>query len=415
MVGMTSESRSRNWLIWGVGGVTAVWLGLSSAAAVTKTLRPSVALNLPVSNGFAYEARAAQASVAGDTPLQRIRITAAQREDAKAALKREPLASTALTIAGLDRAQQGDGDAATKLIVRANEVDKRQLVANAWLINHYGTTGRDRKVLALLDEALKVRPELSGRYMPAFAQALGNTETVNVLYELLRGQPAWRSEFWQAVSSNPAALPNAQVLRSRLLKAGEPLGQIDAMLMQAFISASRFDLALNYARNLPDLHDDSGNLLRNGSFDELPRLPPLDWQLKSDGRVGAAIDEGRGTLEINAIAGASAVAARQLVAVPPGNYILFAKLGQASLTRGSEVTVRLSCADAKAVNAAQLDVSITSDVEQPFTVPAESTCRYYWVDVDFSALNATGPSLASIAEIRIVPGRLKDQTPRATF
>lgn len=415
MVGMSGNSRSRNWVIWGAAGVTAVWLGLSSAAAVTKTLRPSVALSLPVSNGFAYEARAAQASIAGDTPLQRVRITAAQRDDAKAALRREPLASTALTIAGLDRAQQGDGDAATKLIVRANQVDKRQLIANAWLINHYGTAGRDKKVLALLDEALKVRPELSGRYMPAFAQALGNTETVNILYELLRRRPAWRADFWQAVSSNPAALTNAQVLRSRLLKAGEPLGPVDSLLMQAFIGAKRLDLAFRYAGNLPDLHDDSGNLIRNGSFDELPRLAPLDWELKSDGRVGAAIDEGRGTLEINAIAGASATAARQLVALQPGNYILFAKLGQASLTRGSEVVVHLVCAEENAANAARLDVTVTGDVEQSFTVPAGSTCRYYWVNLEFSALNATGPSLASIAELRIVPGRLKDQTPSANF
>ncbi|PXA90957.1 hypothetical protein DMC47_26505 [Nostoc sp. 3335mG] len=415
MVGMTSDTRSRKWLIWGAAGVTAVWLGLSSAAAVTKTLRPSAALSLPVSNGFAYEARAAQASIAGDTPLQRVRVTAAQRDDAQAALRREPLASTALTIAGLDRAQQGDGDTATRLMVRANELDKRQLVANAWLINHYGTAGRDRKVLTLLDEALKVRPELSGRYMPAFAQALGNAETVNILYTLLHSRPAWRGNFWQAVSANPAALSNAQVLRSRLLKAGEPLGPTDALLMQAFINAKRLDLAMSYARNLPDMHDDSGNLLRNGSFDTLPVLPPLDWQLKSDGRVGAAIDEGRGTLEINAIAGASAVAARQLVALQPGNYILFAKLGQASLTRGSEVVLHMMCADERAANPLRLDVPVTGDVERPFAVPADSNCRYYWVDVEFSALNATGPSLASIAEIRITPGRLKDQTPPAAF
>jgi hypothetical protein len=411
MIGSRTASAPRTLLIWGLAALAALWLGLTALGAVTKTARPGVALSLVPANGFAYERRAANETVRNNANLQNIKIPAASLDDALAALRREPLASTALTIVGLVRGATPD---AAKIIIRANAIDKRQLVANAWLINYHGTAGRSRRVLNLLDEALRVNPALAERYMPAFAQALENRESLPIFQQLLSRRPVWQEAFWQAVSGHPAALPNAEVLRSRMLAGATDLGPTDDLLIGAYVGARRMDLALSYLKQLPALPEDNGNLLRNSSFNEMSRLPPLDWELSSDGRVSAAIDEGRGSLQINAIAGASAIAARQLVALTPGNYVLFAKLGQASLSSGSDIQIHVHCAEAIGGTPARVDVRLTSDIERPFVIPEGAPCRFYWVEIDFSAMDSSSPALASLAEVRIVRGRALQAIPDAT-
>lgn len=393
----------RNLLIWGLALAAALWLAMTAVGGVTQAGAPGVALSVYPQSGFAYQARAAARVVSAGGSIQKMRFSAADLADAREALRREPLASDAITILGMARGQQGDAEGATRIVAAAHRIDKRELVANAWLINRYGTTGRDREVLALLDEALKVQPQLSAQYMPAFAQALQNPETIPVFQSLLASHPAWERDFWGAVASASASLPNAEVLRSRILAGPEQLGPVDSMLMQAFIAAGRVDLAFSYAKALPPVADDKDNLVRNASFTYLPLLPPIDWELINDGRISAAIDESRGTLEISAQPGASGTVARQLIALSPGNYTLMLKLGQAELAHGSDIAVHLHCAQ-PGVSTASLDERLTGDLNRPFVV-SDTGCRFYWLDLDFSALDTSEPAIGSIAEVRITAGR----------
>jgi hypothetical protein len=239
--------------------------------------------------------------------------------------------------------------------------------------------------------------------MPAFAQALQNPETIPAFQALLRNHPAWEKDFWQAVAGNDGALPNAEVLRGRILAGPENLGDVDQALVSAFIRVGRMDLALSYAKSLPALPDDRDNLVRNSSFSEESLLPPLDWDLTSDGRVSAAIDRSVGTLELSALPGTGGVIARQLIAMQPGSYTLLVKLGQQALSAGSDITVRVVCAE-KGVTGPSLNERLSGDTERPFVVP-ETPCRFYWLTLEFSALDSSNPALASIAEVRLARGR----------
>lgn len=391
-------------LIWGIALLAALWLAMTAIGGIAQANAPGVALSVYPRSGFAFETRAVAGAAGRDASLQSMRVSDADLADALAALRREPFATGALTLVGMARDARGDHADAAKIVAAAHRLDKRQLVANAWLIHYYGTsTGHDRDVLNLLDEALKIQPELSQRYMPAFAQALQNSETIAVFQSLLRRQPGWAKDFWQAVAANPAALPNAEVLRSRMLAGHEQLGPVDTLLMDAFIHAGRMDLALSYAKNLPPIPDDHDSLVRNSSFSQMPVLPPLDWQLISDGRIGAALNESRGTLEINALPGSGGTVARQLIALAPGNYSLLIKLGQAALGHGSDITAHLYCAE-RGVTAASLSERMVGDLDRAFTI-ADAGCRFYWLDLDFSALDSAEPALGSIAEVRIAHGR----------
>src|ERR1044072_2556971 len=246
----------RTIVIWGVALVAALWLGATALSGATQFEMHRVALSGYPKSVFAYQTKADADTMGANQSIQQIRVSDADLASALAAVRREPFASGALTLIGIARDQRGDAANAPRIVARAHALDKRQLVANAWLINRYGTAGRDREVLALLDEALKVRPELSDRYMPAFAQALQNSETVPVFQTLLSRHPAWEGDFWSAVALNRAALPNGEVLRSRLLASHHDLDSVDAMLMRAYIQAGRLDLAVSSGKNLPTLPED---------------------------------------------------------------------------------------------------------------------------------------------------------------
>lgn len=396
-------SGPRIWLIWGIALVAALWLAATAIGGILRNEAPGVALSVYPQNGFAYESQATARAMSGDASIKTMRISDADIADALSALRREPFATSALTLIGIARDRSGANAQATAILSQVHALNKRELVANAWLINRYGTSGRDRDALGLLDEALRIRPELTGQYMPAFAQALQNPETIPAFQSLLRVRPAWEREFWNAVAANPAALPNAEVLRGRMVTSPQDIGDIDAVLMKAFIDAGRLDLALSAGKKLPVLEDDRDNLVRNSSFSEMPRLPPLDWDLRNDGRITSALDETRGTLEISGLPGSGGTVARQLIALPPGSYTLLVKLGQAALSRGSEISVHLYCAENGASNAS-LTERLSGDLERAFVVP-NATCRFYWLDIDFSALDSTESTLASIAQVRIARGR----------
>jgi hypothetical protein len=396
----------RTVVIWGLALVAALWLAATAIAGVTQMNAPAIALSILPKSGFAYEARAATHALAGDGSIQSMRVSDGDLADALAALRREPFATTALTLIGVSRDQHGDHADAAGIVAAAHGLDKRQLIANAWLIHYYGTTGRNRDVLELLDEALKVRPQLTAQYMPAFAQALQNPETIPVFQTMLRANPDWTQTFWESVAANPASLPNAEILRSRILSGPEDLGDPDTLLMNAFIRTGRVDLAVSFGKNLPALPDDSDGMVRNASFSKTPDLPPLDWELINDGRIGAAIDERGGTLEINALPGAGGTVARQLLALAPGSYSLLIKLGRAEVARGSEITARLQCAESGAAAGDVLSAKVGADVDQPFVI-ADNACRFYWLNLDFSAIDSSEPALGSIAEVRIARGRIE--------
>jgi len=396
--------RPRTFVIWGLASVAALWLAATAVAGVTQASAPNVALSIFPKSGFAYETRAADRTVTANGSIQAMRVSDASLADAMEALRREPFATSALTLVGLARDQHGDHAGAASVVAAAHGLDKRQLVANAWLIHYYGTTGRNSEVLALLDEALKIRPVLAAQYMPAFAQALQNPETIPVFQKLLSGDPDWVSSFWATVSVTPASLPNAEILRSRILAGSPSLGEPDALLMDAFVRSGRVDLALSFGKNLPAIPDDGDGLVRNASFSKTPQLPPLDWELINDGRIGAAIDERAGTLEINALPGSGGTVARQLIALAPGSYSMLVKLGRPDVDSGSEITAHLRCAETGAAAGELLSAKIAEDIDKPFTV-ADNSCRFYWLDLDFSAIDNAEPALGSIAEVRIVRGR----------
>lgn len=400
---------SRTLMIWGVALIAALWLALTAAGSVLAEARPGAALMLFPKNGFAYQARAL---VSADAPsIRDLKVSPELLADALEARRREPLTSVALTLIGIDRDLRGKHDEAAAIVAGAHAIDKRELLANGWLIGHYGTRPeRTREVLGLLDEALKVKPELAQQYMPAFAQALTVADTIPVFQRLLAGKPGWEPQFWQAVSASDAALPNAEVLRARILAKGEAPGEIDDLLMASFIRAKRMDLALSYSKSLTDRPEDRDNLLRNSSFSGTPRMPPLDWELANDGRLSAAVDEGRGTLQVNAVAGSVGTVARQLIALPPGNYMLLVKLAREGVARGTDLTVRIHCAESDDQALPSLSEKMTGDVDRTFAIPADSRCRFYWVELVFSALDSTGPASTNIAEIRIVRARSQQTT-----
>ncbi|MEI9852608.1 MAG: hypothetical protein WDN24_19100 [Sphingomonas sp.] len=387
-------------LIWGGAALAAIWLAASAIGAITSYSAPGVALAASPRNGFAYQqlALAHLAATGGD--LRTVRIPNADAVLAREALRREPLATGAISLLGLASASAGASGSAEALFLAANRLDKREPIASGWLIERYRAAGRPDEVLRLLGDALKVRPGMTQQVMPALAIGLAQPGTTGFFRSALSRYPEWRKGFWDAVATTPAALPNAAELRARMLRDGEPLGDVDRQLVDAFVRAGRFDLAIAFSRGIPQ-REATRELVRDPAFADEGPLPPLDWELHSDGRIGAALNTTSGTLEITALQGTGGIVARQLIEVPPGDYLLRAKLATARLTNGAEVVIRLSCAARGAATPALVE-RMAGDLETRFGA-APGDCRYRWLDIEVAAIDATGAVMVRLAEVRIVP------------
>src|SRR3546814_9597138 len=74
-------------------------------------------------------------------------------------------------------------------------------------------------------------------------------------------------------------------------------------------------------------------------------MPPFDWQLASSGSLGSTIDPRNRRLIISAIAGATGMAARQLVSLEPGRYVLSSSMTIASPLATNMLSARVECAE----------------------------------------------------------------------
>ncbi|MCW3835399.1 hypothetical protein ACFQ1E_07355 [Sphingomonas canadensis] len=384
-------------LIWGVALLAAVFLGASALGGVAKGSSPALALSVSPRNGFAYQNLAAQKLILAGTNFQNGGAAAGQAALAREALRREPYAVTAISILAMASEARGDGRRAGELFRMANAFSKREQIANSWLILDSSKSGDGAAALRLVDEALRVRPDQATLYVPALAQGLAQPGVVPFFRAALARNPDWSGQFWSAVTEVPAALPNAVQLREQMLGGTKEAGDIDRELVLALVKNERFDLAMQLGRRFAPI-DLSVGLVRNPGFAEEETLPPLDWDLLSDGRTGAALDPVAGVLEVSAESGSSGVVARQLVEVPPGDYALLAKLATATLPSGSELLFHLRCAGAGATP--PLLARLEGEVDLRFTAEPDS-CRYRWLEIEFSAIDASSSASARLGDVRI--------------
>jgi hypothetical protein len=267
------------------------------------------------------------------------------------------------------------------LLDLAGKISRRNMLVNNEQVKAAALRGDDRAFFTWLSRVMLIGDQAKAAYGAAMAQATARSRAVEALTPIIGPRPSWAEYYWQLVVKQPASLVNAA--RLRLAVAGAPWRQRDVMLtdkqlLLALVGNGHLDAAHGLAMGLGLGRSAGPSLLNNGNFGAVPELVPFDWQLSSQGNLGASIDPHEKNLVISAIGGARGAAAQQLLQLVPGRYALGWKIAADSSVNPGELAARIVCAEPGRGDVGLPAIPLkTGDAKMIVTVP-DSSCRWYW-------------------------------------
>ena len=269
---------------------------------------------------------------------------------ARRALRADPLDGRPYRVLAQLAVDAGDVERATQLYGLAARRAPRDRPAHAWLLDHHLRNGRPAEALAHLDTLLRVQPGLFSRFEPVLLALAGAPPVHGALAEALATRPPWRAAFLRLAATKATDLDAVAPLFDAVRRgegglAANELGPwLDRLVREGRVGQAY----LIWAANLPPERQTTLGNVFNGGFEFEPMPVGFDWRF---GRVpGARISR------LSAPAGgglAMRVAfedrrvpfnhARQMLALPPGDYRLSLRARPDSLRTERGLVWEVSC------------------------------------------------------------------------
>jgi hypothetical protein len=299
---------------------------------------------------------------------------------AKRAFAREPLSTDALSVLALDANARGQTQRALVLFQDVNRLSRRSALANIWLAQTALQRNDIDGTLRHFDEIFRTSESGRTAALQQFAVATANPLFRERLAQVLRLNPPWADEFWEAGAKVPAAARTLGVLRLALAQGTLKFkAESDAALAGQLIATGEFDLAAQLYRALaPSAAGQAGELVRNWDFARASVLPPVDCNTYRTGEFGSEVQPKDSVLAFSAINSDRSEVARQWISLPPGSYVFRAKLalGQGGGLKG-RVYARLSCIGTGEFR----DFELTGNAPAHSFTVAPGACRNYWLGI----------------------------------
>lgn len=361
----------------------ATGVGLSSYAISNQVKAPNKVVALGVfpdataSGNFALLSFAARKTRAPGTRVNESELRLSQH-----AYRKEPLSTPAIALIAMGRREE----TRQSLFELAGKLTRRNALVSSELIRSAGLRNDDRQVFRWLSRVMLTNPQARKLYGAAMAEATARDGAVEALTPILGVNPDWSDYYWRLVAARPNSLGNAAELRALVARPPWRQAEItdnDRRLMLALVAQRQFDAAhkLYQSFGLTE-HRQTRSLISNGKFNRAPRLPPFDWQLAVSGTLGSSIDEDAKSLSVSAISGARGYAARQLVRLSPGTYLLSWSGSASTPLDGSALSARIYCAEPGAEVAAPPSVPLATGRHDAKMTIADSSCQWHWLSID---------------------------------
>ncbi len=366
---MTGSNRSIG--IWSYRAAVITATLVLAAVIVGNSIGSNASL-LPPAQGMSlapWDARArlklAEAELAAGL---RAKERLAVAEDlARQALTRDPTLAAAWRTLGLAASAQQRPGEARDILRTAEQVSRRDLGIQLWLIEDAVQRQDVVRALHHYDSALRI--SLSSREMlfPILGGALAQPQMRAPLAAILSRDPPWAEAFYYSLAETPPASGALldllrQVDRPQLLRSSAPL-----RIMVANLAGRSDNGAAERVYRMLNPGADAGALLRNGGFERENAVPPLDWQIEQAGSLAIAQENGR--LLVDGSSGAGGVIARQALALPGGTYRVSFRHG-AEDGRVFRPSLLIRCARTSAALVSIDDAGAADPAGRPFTVPA---------------------------------------------
>jgi len=382
-------------------GIGLAWLSLAvTADQVLGRRSPDTAVQLGT-GGAAARAALANREVQPGGATARL---ADARDLAVRALAREPVSVPAVRALGTAAALGGDLTRANRLFGYAEQLSRRDLTTQLWLIEEQVRRGDVRGALVHYDRALRTSRPARSILFPVLATAASDPDITASLSRIMARRVAWGPDFLAVMAETPDASPDAL---GRLLIAARLRPDMPGEMVPLGAALARLIAAGHYEQGYAAYRRAVGarapEPVRDGGFEAAGVLPPFDWSLADETDLSASREpkqDGSGLeLVLRATDGRSGDLARQLLLLAPGTYRLGVTASGAASDSVIRAAVVVACAGAGGGERLRLPLSATSRarLHGDFTIPAG--CRAQWLTI--TAPSGLGADPVTVDDLRI--------------
>lgn len=378
------------------------WLGLSvSLVTVLRVSQPEAALTLRPGDGHARAMLAERMILArGDQD--------AVRAAALTAFANEP---TSVRGARLIAALTTDPAAVRPRFGFARQLSRRDLGTTLFFIEEAVRRNDVPSALAQYRVALRTSgssaPEL---LFPILDDALTQPDLNRPIGAMMALGDPWVPEF---VAFSIVRKTNVAALAAALSAYPRTLAALDdatkARLIGELSDQRQFDAAARLYLMLSRRNPAALGSVRHGDFSTAGTWPPFDWVTTSDGDFGGSLMGADGILQAYARGPGRGSAARQLLRLPAGAYVIRIRTLPTEQPGGGGARWTLSCAAPaeRPLGALEVDAGSAAGVrEAAVRVPAD--CGWQWLTLEVAA-GSEGAALDLIFDaVEVVPGRIRN-------
>ncbi len=271
---------------------------------------------------------------------------------AEKALLRTPVDAEAVRNVAMGRLAAGDYKSARAIIHLGENLSRRDVPTQMWLIEDRVQAGDIITALSHYDRALRTSPESRPVLLPILAQAANDPSIARALAARLTVRPEWWSDFlgrFIMVATSPEAIgdiiaglrldPGVDMDRNRLITMWMRLVDIGR-----YTDARRLYDRVNHGAT-------ARSLVVDGGFEHDRGMPPFDWQLIDEADRSAVRerrDGASGNVALTIGGAGGGEVARQLLVLTPGRYRLNARVGAVSPEMTAPPILSVTCAQSGA-------------------------------------------------------------------
>lgn len=366
-------------------GTAALIIGSATSAltGVFRARNPKIALMVSPDDPVALVNDVDQSLKEGGEEFKDFR---ALRRSAERSLAGVIVNPGALRLIALDSEAQGDKRRAAKLLDLAEQLTRRDVRTQLWLVEKSVESRDVRGALAHYDRMLRTAVGTRPLLFPIFDRAGSEPAAAQEIVKLLQSEPPWLGTFLDWVVVEAPTVDNlGKIFRSVRPRSAEIWTEArKRALIIKFVNAGDNDTAFELYRLYGG--EQTGTGLRNGRFVSIPRFPPIDWAAGNDSDVAVSLPaSSEGGVEYVAASGKSGAVVSQLVALGIGRYRLAVTMTHNQDRRGISPRWSVNCVGGRTGEvgfiATPAGPNRLQKMQTTFTI-SDPECRYQLVRLD---------------------------------
>lgn len=270
---------------------------------------------------------------------------------ARKSLEAQVLNAQALRVLGVAADREGQSARALTLMKLSDQLSRRDLGTQVWLVNHNVALNDATESLRHYDTLLRASTEIQPVLFPILQRALGEPSIRAAFAPYIRSGAPWLPNFiaFQISSSaDPSNVANAIIAAGGLPSQPDFYRGLEGQLLTQLADTRHFDTLRTFYSRLRGAQPDvlSSAAFTSSTTDQ--RFAPMTWKISEAATITSAFetDQSQKGLALHVIAGTGqrGPASSKLILLPPGHYRLTSALNFIHHGVGSGLLWNVRCA-----------------------------------------------------------------------